>query len=233
MPPPIWKNPIDAARDVALVPFRQRHHVLDAGLHRVQRLEASADGVRGEDVAERRVLPAGHEDRQVRVARRQQPAVARIDLVERLEHSWSAARGRGTRAGKQRSCRASAASHSSRTMRSMRRIASSSGMQVSVTRLRWRSSSACSSLRRQIAVMRHALVVRVRHQVEDVLLEVGAGAADRVHLARADHLGERDAELRRAHRAGERDAASVHRRRCGGDMPSAASVSAAALKWRK
>ena len=37
--------------------------------------------------------------------------------------------------------------------------------------------------RRQIAIVRQALVVGVRHQVEDVFLEVGAGAADRVHLA--------------------------------------------------
>jgi hypothetical protein len=44
----------------------------------------------------------------------------------------------------------------------------------------------------------------MRHEVEDVFLEVGAGAADGVDLALPDHLGQRDAELRRAHRAGER-----------------------------
>ena len=59
-------------------------------------------------------------------------------------------------------------------------------------------------LRRQVAVARQPLVMRVRDEVEDVFLEVGAGAADGVHLSLANHLGERDAQLRRAHRAGER-----------------------------
>ncbi len=59
-------------------------------------------------------------------------------------------------------------------------------------------------LRRQVAVARQPLVVRVRHEVEDVFLEVGAGAADGVHLSLANHLGERDSQLRRAHRACER-----------------------------
>ena len=58
--------------------------------------------------------------------------------------------------------------------------------------------------RRQIAVARQPLVVRVRDEVEDVFFEVGARAADGVHLALANHLGERDAQLRRAHRARQR-----------------------------
>ena len=45
----------------------------------------------------------------------------------------------------------------------------------------------------------------VRDEVEDVFLEVRAGAADAVNLARADHLRQRHAELGRAHRAGQRD----------------------------
>jgi hypothetical protein len=55
-------------------------------------------------------------------------------------------------------------------------------------------------LGRQLPVVRHALVVVVGDQVEHVLLEVRAGAADRVDLALADHLREADPELRRAHR---------------------------------
>ena len=77
-------------------------------------------------------------------------------------------------------------------------------MQVSVTRFMWRSSSACFVVRREIAVVRHALVVIVRDEIEDILLEIRAGADDRVHLVLADHLRERDAELGGAHRAGER-----------------------------
>jgi hypothetical protein len=58
---------------------------------------------------------------------------------------------------------------------------------------------------RQVAVIRHALVVVVRDEVEDVLLEVGAGAADAVDLVLPDHFRERQAELGGAHRARERD----------------------------
>ena len=56
----------------------------------------------------------------------------------------------------------------------------------------------------QLAIVREAHVVIVRHQVEDVLLQVGAGAADGVNLPLADHLGERQAEFGRAHGAGQR-----------------------------
>src|SRR5690606_26965309 len=42
-------------------------------------------------------------------------------------------------------------------------------------------------------------------EVEDVLLEVRAGARDGVDLVLADHLGQRDPELRGAHRAGHRN----------------------------
>ena len=59
-------------------------------------------------------------------------------------------------------------------------------------------------LRGQVAVVRHALVVVVRHQVEHVFFEIGAGAADAVDLAGADHLGQRDAEFGGAHRPCER-----------------------------
>ncbi len=58
---------------------------------------------------------------------------------------------------------------------------------------------------RQVAVVRNALVEIVRHEVEDVFFEVGAGAADAVNLVLADHLGERQAELGGAHGAGDGD----------------------------
>src|SRR5690606_19095269 len=40
-------------------------------------------------------------------------------------------------------------------------------------------------------------------EVEEILLQVGAGAGDGVHLPLADHLREGNADLRGAHRAGE------------------------------
>ena len=49
--------------------------------------DVARDAVAREDVAERRVLPARHEHRQVALGRGQQPAVLRIDLVVLLEHA--------------------------------------------------------------------------------------------------------------------------------------------------
>ena len=69
-------------------------------------------------------------------------------------------------------------------------------------------------LRRQVAVVRHALVMRVGHQVHDILLQVGARAGDNLHLVPADHLGERDAQLGRAHRTAQRN----HHLAAGVDM---------------
>jgi hypothetical protein len=56
----------------------------------------------------------------------------------------------------------------------------------------------------QLAPLRHALVMIVRDEVEDILLEVCARADDQVHFVLANHLGERDAQLGGRHRARER-----------------------------
>ena len=69
-------------------------------------------------------------------------------------------------------------------------------------------------LRRQVAVMRYALIVRMSHQIHDIFLQIGARAGDNLHLVPADHLGERDAQLGRAHRAAQRD----HHLAAGVDM---------------
>jgi hypothetical protein len=45
----------------------------------------------------------------------------------------------------------------------------------------------------------------VGDEVEDVLLEVGARADDRMDLVAADHLGQRETELGGGHRPGEGD----------------------------
>ncbi len=57
--------------------------------------------------------------------------------------------------------------------------------------------------RGQVAVVGDTLVVVVRHEVEEILLEVGTGAADGVDLFLADHLGQRQAQLGGAHGAGQ------------------------------
>ena len=45
-------------------------------------------------------------------------------------------------------------------------------------------------LRRQLAVVGYALVVRMGHEVEHVFLQIRASAADCMHFAAPDHLGE-------------------------------------------
>ena len=132
---------------VSRVPLGERHHVLDARAHRVDVLDRRRSmQCAGEHVAERRVLPAGDEDRQVLLGRREQPASssgrsgsARFSLPDSEDPVHELVREVAARPSR------SAAIHSSSTARSMRRIASSSGMQVSVTRFMWRSSSAVSS----------------------------------------------------------------------------------------
>ena len=57
--------------------------------------------------------------------------------------------------------------------------------------------------RSQVAICRDADVVVVRHEVEDVLLQVGPRAADAVHLFLANHLGQRYPEFGRTHGSGQ------------------------------
>ena len=55
----------------------------------------------------------------------------------------------------------------------------------------WRSSSFCFVSGSQVAVVRNALVVIVRDEVENVLFQIRAGAADGVNFVLPDHLGKR------------------------------------------
>ena len=58
--------------------------------------------------------------------------------------------------------------------------------------------------RSEVAIMRHALVVVVRHQIEHIFLEIRSGAGDGVDFILPNHLGQRQPQLGRAHRACER-----------------------------
>ena len=57
---------------------------------------------------------------------------------------------------------------------------------------------------RELPVVRHPLVVVVRDEIENILLEVRAGTDDQVHLVATDHLRQRDAELGGRHCARDR-----------------------------
>ena len=107
--------------------------------------------------------------------------------------------------GKKRSPAWSARTHSLSTSFSMRRMASISGMQVSVTRFMWRAEQLGLVGGRQIAVVRHALVEIVSDEIEDIFFKIRAGAADAVNLVLADHFGERQAQFGGAHGAADGD----------------------------
>ena len=57
----------------------------------------------------------------------------------------------------------------------------------------------------QVAIVGDALVEVVGDEIEDVFLEIGAGAGDGVNLVLADHLGEGKAQLGGAHGAADGD----------------------------
>ena len=57
--------------------------------------------------------------------------------------------------------------------------------------------------RREVAVVRDALVKIMRDEIENVLLEIRARADDAVDFSLTDHLGEGNSQLGRAHRTGE------------------------------
>ena len=59
--------------------------------------------------------------------------------------------------------------------------------------------------RREVAVMRHALVVIVGDEVEDILFEIRSGAGNDANLVAADHFGEGEPEFPCAHGPGQRD----------------------------
>ena len=82
-------------------------------------------------------------------------------------------------------------------------MASSSGMQVSVTRFMWRSSRACSSGGREVAVVGHAFVEIVGYEVEDIFLQVGPRAADNLHFILANKLGQLNPHFGGAHGPGQ------------------------------
>src|SRR6266542_1588504 len=60
-------------------------------------------------------------------------------------------------------------------------------------------------LRRQFAIMRNPFILAACDEVEEVLLEVGAGAGNSVHFVPPNHFCERHAQFGSAHCPGERN----------------------------
>ena len=160
------------------------------------------NAVPGVHVAERRVLPAGHEHRQLLLHRGQQPRVFRVDLVLLLQH----ARGENLvhELVREIALARLVGAHPFLEHRGLdpahRFHLGNAGVghaiHVAVEQRLLVGGG-------EVAVIRHALVVIVRDEIEHVLLEIRAGATDGVHLVLPDHFRQREAEFRRAHRAGQ------------------------------
>jgi hypothetical protein len=60
-------------------------------------------------------------------------------------------------------------------------------------------------LRAQFAIIGNPFVLAARNEVEEVLLEIGAGARNGVDFVLSNHLCERNAQLGSAHCPGERN----------------------------
>ncbi len=176
----------------------QPGHVLDAGADRVDVLHVAADDGGREHVPQGAVLPARNHDGHVLLERRQHPAVLGVDLVvllvfptlqhflEELVGEVAFALGVGLHPHLEHGLlHAAHGLHlGDAGVRHAVHVAVQEGLLV---------------LGRQVAVVGHALVEVMGHQVEDVLLQVGPGADDEVDLVLADHLGEGEAQLRGAH----------------------------------
>ena len=144
MPPPIWKKPIECCAERAAGTSRRARSctrcrsarcstfftlpAMQCAAKMLPSVESSQPGTKSGRFFSPRPAASCRAGRSGRTSRARRCAAAVEELVRQAALAG-----------------ASAACHSSAMTCSMRRIASSSGMQVSVTRLSWRSSSACSS----------------------------------------------------------------------------------------
>jgi len=179
-------------------------HVLDAGAHGVDVLHVAGDDVAREHVAQRRVFPAGDDDREVLLAGGEHPGVLRVDLVGLLE--LTAAQNLVHELVREIALAGLVGLH---PFLEHDVLDAAHGLHLGDAGVG--DAVHVAGEQRllvgggEVAVAGDALVVVVRDEVEDVLFEIGAGADDAVDLVLADHLGEGDAELGGGHGATEGD----------------------------
>ncbi len=164
---------------------------------------AAVDDPGGEDITEGRVLPARHEEGQVALGGGHHPRIRWVDLVVLLEEAF-VERLVEELVGKKPLARAVGPlpQIEQHVLHAAHRLFfgdAGVGDPVEVT-VEQRLFIGAS----EVAVVGDADVVVVRHQIEDVLLEVGAGAADAVDLSLADHFGQRQPDLGGGHGARQR-----------------------------
>ena len=186
------------------IPLRQPRHVFDSGAHRVHVLDFTRHAAARIHIAQRRILPARDDNRQVLLTRGQHPRILRIDLVALLQ--FSAAQNLVHELMREipltRLVRF-------RPLVRDHRLDTAHRFHLRDTRVRHAIHVPLHQLhfilRSQVTVVRHALIIIMGDEIENILLQIRTRAHDRVDLVRPNHLGERDPELRRGHRACERD----------------------------
>ena len=196
MPPPIWKKPIDDLGAQFLVPVGEPHHVLDAGAHGVHVLHVAArcsgrrTCCRASSPPSRARTSAGSSPPRPssRSPSGRSGRTPRATPLRRISYMNSCGNSRLPC----RSCCTQCFEH--RRLDAPHRLVLGDARVGDAIEVPLEQALLVG--RREVAVVRHALVVIVRDEVEDVLLEVGPGAADAGHLALPDHLGQRAARAR-------------------------------------
>jgi hypothetical protein len=188
----------------ARVKIREPSHIFDAGADSVDVFHVAADDGGGIHIAERGIFPAGHDDGQVFLRGGEHPGILRVNLVKLFVF----------------------AAQQNFVKKFVREITLTlfvgvgpdfeHGFFHAAHRFAFRNAGVRHAVhvaieqrlfvfRRQRAIARHAFVIIMRDEIENILFQIRAGAGDEMHLVLPDHFGERKAEFRRAHRAAERD----------------------------
>ena len=186
------------------VEIRQPRHVFNARADGMNILDVAADHGRRIHVAQRRVFPARHHDGQVFLRRREHPRILGINLVIFLvlaaeQHLIEKFVGEIMFAFFVGRC----PDFEHGFFHSAHGFAFGNagvGHAVHVA-----FQQALLVFGGQGAVVRHAFVIVMGDQVENVFFQIRTGAGDQMHLVLADHFGQGQAEFGRAHGAAEGD----------------------------
>lgn len=184
------------------IPVGEGDHVFDAGADGVDIFHIPFDAMAGIHVAEGGVFPAGDEHREVFLLGGDHPAVFRIDLKTFLEFGrvedtpeefvWEEAFALRVGVHPFFEDDIFDAAHGfhfgNAGVGDAVHVALQEGLFVGGS---------------EVAVVRDALVEIVRHEVEDVFLEICPSANNAVDFSLANHFGERNAQFRCAHGASE------------------------------
>src|SRR5690625_1999687 len=185
------------------IPFRKLDHIFDPGPNGMNVFNIARDTMSREHISERRILPAWNKHRKIFLHSRPDPAVFLIDLKRFLKILiLKRAKNKLVRE-KPLPCLVGLFPLGEYDILdpAHRFYFRNAGIRhpIHVTQKKLLFVSRC-----QIPIMRNALVKIVRHEVENILLEIRPRAADRMDFPLPDHFGQRKPQLRGTHRPAER-----------------------------